>query len=150
VLDAALAEVLRTAQRVAAYVALGTEPRVTLRAGWLLPVLTPEADLDWAEHDGRLVTRGGLQEPVGPLLGVDALAGCDVVLVPALLVDRSGVRLGKGLGCYDRALPRTAGLTVALLHDDELVEQLPSDPHDVRVAAAATPSRGVVRLHGKM
>ena len=149
-LDDALSEVLAAASRVAAYVAVGDEPRVTVQPGWLLPVVTPDADLDWAEYDGRLTARKGLQEPAGPLLGPAALAGCDLVLVPALLVDRSGARLGKGLGCYDRALPRTAGLTVALLHDHELVDALPSEPHDVRVAAVATPSLGFVRLFAKM
>ena len=123
---------------------------MTVRTGWLLPVVTSERDLDWGSYDGGLVTRRGLQEPTGPLLGREALATCDLVLVPALLVDRTGARLGKGGGCYDRALPRTTGLTVALVNDEELVDELPAEPHDVRVAAVATPSHGVVRLPAKM
>lgn len=149
-LDAALEALLATAAQVAAYVPVGNEPRVALRPGWLVPVVTPDWDLDWARYDGELLPRHGLLEPAGPLLGRDALAACDLVLVPALLVDWSGTRLGKGGGCYDRALPRATGLTVALLHDHELVDELPHEPHDVRVAAAATPSYGVVRLTGKM
>jgi 5-formyltetrahydrofolate cyclo-ligase len=70
------------------------------------------------------------------------------VLVPALLVDRRGNRLGRGGGSYDRALVRATGLTVALLHDGELVEELPAEAHDVPVRAAATPSQGVVQLRG--
>ena len=149
-LDGALAAALESARRVAAYVAVGNEPQVTVQPGWLLPVVTDDWDLDWGVYDGELTTRRGLREPTGLLEGRDALAGCDLVLVPALLVDRTGTRLGKGGGCYDRALPRTAGLTVALLHDDELVDALPSEPHDVRVAAVATPSLGVVRLSERM
>ena len=149
-LDDVLAELLASAVRVAAYVAVGGEPQVTVRPGWLLPVVTDDWDLDWALADGSLRTRRGLQEPTGPRLGPDAIATCDLVLVPALLVDRTGVRLGKGGGCYDRALPRTQGLTVALVHDHELVDALPSEPHDVRVDAVATPSSGVLRFPARM
>jgi 5-formyltetrahydrofolate cyclo-ligase len=137
------------AERVASYVPFGTEPGVPPRLGWLLPVLLPDGDLDWAAYDGRL-TSGRPPEPVGNRLGVDAIATCDLVLVPALLVDRRGVRLGKGGGSYDRALARATGLTVALLHDGELVEALPTEPHDVPVDAVVTPSGGLVHLTGKM
>lgn len=138
---------LAGATRVASYVAVGAEPGVPPRVGWLLPVLLPDGDLDWVTFTGELADGSrGLREPVGPRLGVDAIAGCDLVLVPALLVDRHGNRLGKGGGSYDRALPRATGLTVALLRDGELVDELPTEEHDVKVAAAATPSGGVVRL----
>ena len=149
-LDAVLAPLVAAATRVAAYVAVGHEPRVTVQPGWLLPVVTPDWDLDWAEHDGDLAAQRGLAEPTGPRLGRDAVGDCDLVLVPALLVATDGARLGKGGGCYDRALPRTSGLTVALLDDAELVPELPSEPHDVRVAAVATPLRGVERVPFKM
>jgi 5-formyltetrahydrofolate cyclo-ligase len=150
ILDEVLADLVGSATRIAAYVGVGSEPRVTVRPGWLLPVVTDDWDLEWCEYDGGLTTRRGLEEPTGPRLGRAALASCDLVIVPALLVDRSGARLGKGGGCYDRALPRTTGLTVALIHDHELVDSLPREPHDVRVAAVATPSRGVMRLPERM
>ncbi len=126
---------LLAGRRVAAYVAFGTEPatQALLTPDTLVPVLRPDRDLDWTAYGG------------GPLLGVDAVAGCDVVLVPALAVDRRGVRLGRGGGSYDRALRRAGGLVVALLHDGELVAALPAEPHDVRVHAVATPG-GVVTL----
>jgi 5-formyltetrahydrofolate cyclo-ligase len=147
VLDATLGRV----ERVAAFVPIANEPGVRPRLGWLLPVLLADNDLDWAAYDGRLTPgRHGLPEPVGPRLGVNAISDCDLVLVPALLVDRRGVRLGRGGGSYDRALRRATGLTVALVHDDELVDELPAELHDVRVAAVATPGAGLVRLTGKM
>ena len=137
------------AVRVASYVPVGHEPGVTPRRGWLLPVLRADGDLDWAAYDGRLVPGPhGLREPAGPRLGVGAVAGCDLVLVPALRVDRAGHRLGRGGGSYDRALPRVTGLAVALLNDGELVQQVPTEPHDARVHAAVTPSSGLVRLWG--
>ncbi len=134
--DDALAPLL-AGRRVAAYASFGTEPATAglLTPDTLLPVLLPDRDLDWVAHGG-----GG---PLGP----DALAGCDVVLVPALAVDRAGARLGRGGGSYDRALRRARGLVVALLHEGELVPALPAEPHDATVHAVALPGR-VVRLRG--
>lgn len=142
-----LAGLLDRSAHIASYLAFGTEPVLTSEPGWLLPVLQPDGDLDWAADSGEYVeNRVGLREPVGPRLGPGAIADCDLVLVPALLVDREGYRLGRGGGSYDRALRRATGLTVALLHDGELVPELPREPHDVPVHAVATPSLGVVQL----
>ena len=73
-----------------------------------------------------------------------------VVLVPALAVDRIGVRLGRGAGFYDRSVPLAApgARLVAVVRDDELVEQLPAEPHDVRMTHALTPSGGLTALGG--
>ncbi|WP_298273762.1 5-formyltetrahydrofolate cyclo-ligase, partial [uncultured Bradyrhizobium sp.] len=70
------------------------------------------------------------------------------VLVPALAVDRRGTRLGRGAGFYDRTLQWAATMAplVAIVRDDELVEELPNDPHDVRMTHAATPGLGVLDL----
>lgn len=146
---------VRAAATVAAYVSMGTEPGTgplldgLAAAGKrvLLPVLLPDGDLDWAVYGGPASlapARLGLLEPVGPLLGPDAVATADVVLVPALAVDRSGVRLGRGGGSYDRALARVpAGTFVcALLHDNELLDEVPRAAHDRAVTAVVTP-RGV-------
>lgn len=144
-LEPVLAALLNGAARIASYVGTPGEPFVTPRPGWLLPVLLPDDDLDWAVHEGPLARgRRGVPEPTGPRLGVDAISSCDLVLVPALAVDRAGHRLGKGGGSFDRALARATGLTVALLHDDELVEAVPHEPHDVPVRGVATLTGGVV------
>ena len=153
-----LADVLRplcaAVGTVACYASVGSEPPTgPLLAALpgvrlLLPVLLPDGDLDWAEHhlDQPLRPgRRGLLEPGGPLLGRDAVAGCDVVLVPALAADATGRRLGRGGGSYDRALLRASGLVVGLLHDGELVESVPTEPHDVAVHAVVTPAAGLVR-----
>ncbi|MCP9953443.1 5-formyltetrahydrofolate cyclo-ligase [Actinomadura madurae] len=146
---------LEMAGTVAAYVSIGTEPdtRSLLFALWkrgtyvLLPRLLPDGDLDWASYEGpdSLVPGArGCLEPSEPPRGPGAVAGADVVLVPAVAVDRTGLRLGRGGGSYDRALARVgpAILTVALLYDGELVSRLPAEPHDQRVRAAVTPSGG--------
>lgn len=138
---------------VAAYVSTAGEPgtaplRAILRERGvrvLLPVLQPDDDLDWAVDDGSLAPgrRPAVLEPTGPRLGAAAVAEAPVVVVPAAAVALDGTRLGHGGGSYDRALPRTTGLVVALVHDDELVDELPRDAHDRRVHVAVTPSRTV-------
>jgi 5-formyltetrahydrofolate cyclo-ligase len=149
---------VRRAATVAAYVSMGREPgtgallRALADAGKrvILPVLLPDGDLDWGVHtgDGALVpARLGLLEPAGPPLGLDAVAAADVVLVPALAVSSTGLRLGRGGGSYDRALGRVpvGTFTCALLYDAELDVDVPVEPHDRPVTAAATPSR-IVRF----
>lgn len=144
-------EPVRRAATVAAYVSIGTEPGTGpllegLRAQGkrvILPVLLPDNDLDWAVHTGTLVEAArGLLEPPGPRLGVEAVATADVVLTPGLAVDRTGMRLGRGGGSYDRALGRVplGTFTCTLLYDGELVDVVPADPHDRRVTAVVTPS----------
>jgi 5-formyltetrahydrofolate cyclo-ligase len=149
-LASALAPLLADARRIAAYAAIGTEPPtaalLALRPDLLLPVLLADDDLDWAPAGDLRPTERGLLEPTGPALGVDAISTCDVVIVPALAVDRRGVRLGRGGGSYDRALARATGLTVALLYDGETVDALPAEEHDVPVGAVAMPSTGMVRV----
>jgi 5-formyltetrahydrofolate cyclo-ligase len=117
-----------------------------LGARVLLPVVSPEGvELAWAVDTGRLAPgRFGLLEPVGPRLGPTAIGTADIVIVPALAVSRDGVRLGRGGGYYDRALghARPEAVVVALVFDDELLDEVPAEPHDRRVDAVLTPSGG--------
>ena len=160
---------------IAAYVPIGGEPggaelpeALAGHARVLLPVLRPDNDLDWAAYDGTLrAGPRGLAEPGGALLGPAAIVEADLILVPALAVDRFGRRMGRGGGSYDRALarldraPATAvdaaperldpelgrldrrvPLVVALLHDWELIDEVPAEPHDRRVHGVITPTYG--------
>ena len=98
---------------------------------------------------GQLVAaRFGLLEPAGPALPAETLSEAAVIVVPALAVDRRGGRLGRGAGFYDRSLPLRdpAAHLVAVVRDEELVEELPVESHDVRMTHAVTPGGGVVRL----
>lgn len=119
----------------------------------LLPVLLPDHDLDWAVHDGPgslAPAPRGLREPVGPRIGPDAVRTADLLIVPALAVDRTGVRMGRGGGSYDRAVARaTRAFVVALLHDGELLDAVPTEPHDLPVHAVITPGYGLVILRDR-
>jgi 5-formyltetrahydrofolate cyclo-ligase len=149
---------VRRAATVAAYVSIGSEPGTSIMLEGLsslgkrviVPVLLPDFDLDWAVYrgpDALAPARRGLLEPIGPGLGVDAVATADVVLVPGLAVSPGGVRMGRGGGSYDRALGRVpVGTPVwVLLYDDEVGLPVPAEPHDRSVTGAVTPS-GIVRF----
>ncbi|RBY77981.1 5-formyltetrahydrofolate cyclo-ligase [Blastococcus sp. TF02-09] len=156
----ALLEGLAGARTIAAYVPEETEPGhgrlpavlTRLGARVLLPVVAPRGrELAWAVDSGRTVPgRFGLLEPVGPRLGATAVGTAEVVVVPALAVSRDGVRLGRGGGYYDRALrlARPGAVVVALVFDEEFLDDLPSEPHDHRVTAVVTPSGGWQQLAG--
>ena len=158
-----LPQLIGDGQTACAYVPVGSEPgsislidslaRRDVRV--LLPVARQDANgiplpLQWGRYrPGELVkARFGLREPAEPWEPVDAIAAATVVLVPALAVDRSGVRLGRGAGFYDRSLPLAdpAANLVAVVRDDELVDRLPAEPHDVRMTHALTPRQGLVPL----
>jgi 5-formyltetrahydrofolate cyclo-ligase len=153
---------VRRAATVAAYVSVGNEPgttalleslvdRVTgLGKRIVLPVVQPDLDLDWSVYHGATSlapARMGLLEPTGPRLGVDSIGTADLLLVPGLAVSPSGERMGRGGGCYDRALARVpVGTPVwVLLYDDEVGLDVPVEPHDRKVTGAVTPS-GLVRF----
>jgi len=134
---------------VAAYASFGTEPptRPMLDAlaaagvDVLLPVVTGDA-LDWAAYRPEAMVPGelGIPEPAGARLGAGAVAHCEVVVVPALAVDRAGHRLGRGRGYYDRALAAVTAPVVAVGYDEELVEAVPVEPHDRSVDGMLRPA----------
>ncbi|TQM05970.1 5-formyltetrahydrofolate cyclo-ligase [Pseudonocardia kunmingensis] len=146
----------RTGGPVCAYLPVGSEPGSpelvdALRAAGhrvLLPVVPPTPDrLDWAEYTGPASLAAGplgLREPTGPRLGSAVVADARLVLVPGLAADRTGVRLGRGGGYYDRTLPLVGAEVpvVVVLNDEELVERLPAEPHDRRVTGALLPDAG--------
>lgn len=149
---------VRRAATVAAYVSVGREPGtgplleglVGLGKRVILPVLLPDNDLDWAVYTGPDSLVGasrGLLEPGTPPLGLDAVATADAVLVPGLAVDRTGLRMGRGGGSYDRALARVpvGTFTCVLLNSEEVLPRVPSAPHDRRVTAVAT-ELGIARF----
>ncbi|MFY2858970.1 5-formyltetrahydrofolate cyclo-ligase [Mycobacterium sp. THU-M104] len=156
-------ETLACAGTACAYVPVGTEPgsvamldMLARRCGRvLLPVARTHADgtpmpLRWGEYRPGALTAGpwGLLEPAEPWLPDSALAEAALVIVPALAVDRRGVRLGRGAGFYDRSLAGRDpdARLIAVVRDAELLDELPAEPHDVAMTDALTPRRGVIGL----
>ena len=145
---------------IAAYVPVGPEPGSIAMLDALrerdhrvlLPVVSPglPAPLGWSAYAGRdsLATgRFGLLEPSGARLPSEVIDTADLVLVPALAVDRSGVRLGRGAGYYDRTIASVeTKRLVAVVYDDEILDEVPADDLDVPMGWSLTPSDGFRRL----
>ena len=158
-----LADVVGDAATVCAFVPMGTEPGSPeildalsrLCPTVLLPVARAGPDgehlsLQWGRYvPGRLTAgRFGTQEPPAPWLPAAAVEAAQVVLVPALAVDRRGVRLGRGGGFYDRSLRlcRSGARLVAVVRDSEVLDEVPGEAHDVPMTHALTPGSGLMLL----
>ena len=138
----------KDSQVIASYRSFGHEPDTTslneliLKSGrqLLLPVRLSDNSLEFRIWDGNpsnLVRNGKLEEPSGERY----LDPIDLMIVPALAVDKKGNRLGRGGGSYDRALDSFSGFSVALVYENEVLEELPTEEHDVPVRLLLTPEK---------
>lgn len=118
------------------------------RCRFLVPRINASNELDALEYHPDMLERhryGFLQpSPEAPRVDVNDL---DVVLVPGRAFDRSGRRLGRGGGYYDRFLatvPRGVVL-VGIGTEATTVDEVPTDESDMRVDWLATET-GVARV----
>lgn len=79
----------------------------------------------------RVTSDFGVSEPQGPAIDPSEI---DLVIVPGLAFTDRGARLGYGGGYYDRFLAELPAVpTVAVCFSEQLVDELPTDGHDVLV-----------------
>jgi 5-formyltetrahydrofolate cyclo-ligase len=95
-------------------------------------VLDPETDLE--------VGHFGIREPG---VGCDRYASdrLDLILVPGVAFDLHGGRLGRGKGYYDQLLGVWHGLTCGVAFEEQIIGEIPVEPHDVRMNYILTPAR---------
>ena len=135
------------------YSALPSEASLAM----LLPALWERDDTVYAPRfSGGKLTFGQIYEDTTLLKGalgileppVDSpapsLEGIDIVLVPGMAFDKNGNRLGRGNGGYDQWLfpLRQVNDTVrvwGVALDCQMLREVPSEPHDQRMDAVATP-----------
>lgn len=141
-----LIEAVGDARVIAAYLPIADEPDIRAFINHLLAdgrrVLLPRVvgdDLQWVDFDGS-TSEGelGFAEANGPAAD---LSDASFIIAPALAVDKTGMRIGKGRGYYDRALASVTAVVVAVVFDDEFIDEIKHEPHDRHVAGVITPSR---------
>lgn len=149
------------AHSLSCYLAMPSEPDTAPFLAWaaehdidaLLPKSLTGHRLGWIRPDGSGTTVGahGISEPNGALLPGTAVAEVDLMLIPASAVDARGIRMGWGLGYYDRCLAalETPPPVYAVVFDEELLDEVPALPHDSPVTGAVTPG-GIHRFDGTL
>lgn len=87
----------------------------------------------------------GILEPAADTPRVSP-AAVDAVIVPGVAFDERCWRLGYGGGYYDRLLPmlREGCARVGLAYDEQVLPEIPTEDHDVRLDAVVTPSRTIL------
>lgn len=139
---------VQAAHTVMVFYGVGREPDTTPLIRQLLsmgkrvalPVCLPQRKMEARSisHLNQLIPNHyGIPEPDGdrPIVPPQEI---DVVLVPNMMCDRAGYRLGQGGGYYDRWLKEYTGLTVAVCPAQRLQEQLPHAQYDVPVQLVLT------------
>lgn len=137
---AALAEVpeFATAECVMAFVGMRSEPdtdplfaRLAAEGRRLVLPRVEEGRLAVVSADGPMAaSRFGVLEPQGPALDASVVG---FVVVPGLAFTADGRRLGYGAGFYDRFLPTVEAPNAGVCFAEQLLDDLPTEPHDVRV-----------------
>lgn len=143
----------QNANSVSCYLALPSEPDTSGFLAWaaendidaLLPSSLEGHRLGWIRPDGTGTTPGahGISEPNGELLPGTAVGDVDLMLIPASAVDLNGMRMGWGLGYYDRCLATLERKPpiYAIVYDTDVLARVPAEPHDSPIDGAVTPSR---------
>jgi 5-formyltetrahydrofolate cyclo-ligase len=122
------AAALRPGQRVMLFEGLPTEPETSDWFGWC------------REHDVAVFVPAVDGPDMRVMPGDVDPAVLDVVVVPGLAFTADGRRLGQGGGHYDRFLRRLRPgcVTVGAAFAEQLVDDLPTEPHDVRLDLVVT------------
>jgi 5-formyltetrahydrofolate cyclo-ligase len=128
----------KSARTVMAFAAMASEPetdglfaRLELDGKVLvLPRIVGDLLEPALVGDGTKPAMWGIQEPQGSM--VDP-ATIDLIIVPGVAFTVNGDRLGHGKAYYDKFLPGTRAFTVGACFTEQLVDELPLEPHDVRL-----------------
>ena len=148
----------QSAQIVAAFIRLGAEPDLSeLFCGKRL--ILPRFNADSGVYEmvavedlkrDLLPGKYGIPEPLPslPVMDPGVLASQVLFLVPAVACDRSGGRLGRGGGYYDRLLAGVKTPPVGVIYSCQLSETaLPGTEHDARMGWIVT-EREVIETAG--
>lgn len=84
----------------------------------------------------------GIREPASHCARLPSVR-LDLILVPGLVFDLQGRRVGRGKGYYDRLLRTLLGTTCGVAFDEQVVEEIPVEAHDVRLNCVLTPTHWV-------
>lgn len=159
-------EFFDSAEQVFTYLSFGSEieTRTLIEESWqrsklvALPYCVPKTrTMQWfyvSSFDSLVTSPYGIKEP-NPHLHEKALATPETLaIVPGLLFDEHGQRLGYGGGFYDVFLHRFEGVSVGLCYEAQLAESFTNnfltEEHDVPVNYVITERRTLLCTHTRL
>ncbi|MCT8139730.1 5-formyltetrahydrofolate cyclo-ligase [Anaerobacillus sp. CMMVII] len=74
-----------------------------------------------------------LKEPIISITKLVQKEDIDLVVVPGIIYDQRGYRIGYGGGYYDRFLSDYPNKTISLAFEMQIVEEVPAEEHDIAV-----------------
>lgn len=105
-------------------------------------------DLDILPYSSSRMHLGAfhIEEPDGEDLA--DVADMDLIIVPAVAYDRSGNRVGRGKGYYDRLLAKAAATKIGVCYDFQLYDygEIESDDFDVPMDIIIADHHGLIRV----
>ena len=110
---------------------------------WYLPKVEPNKSLfiySYKFGDPLVKSKHGVYEPIGDTVEVDP-DKIDVAIIPALMTDHNGYRLGYGAGYYDRFLPglKKDCIKITLIPEELIADSIPFERWDIPVNKIITP-----------
>jgi 5-formyltetrahydrofolate cyclo-ligase len=131
-------EVFRAARAVGAYMPLADEVDITplfqsLEKTFYIPAFDEALGLYRMAKMMPTLKKGrfGVAEPATPVFA--AADEIDLIIVPGVAFDRTGGRVGRGGGFYDRLLPQYKAVRAGICFDFQCLETVPAEAHDVQV-----------------
>lgn len=91
----------------------------------------------------------GIREPILEKTQTIAPEEIDLLIVPGLVFDKKGYRIGFGGGFYDRYLVHYTGKTASLAFDFQVMEEIPTESFDLSVQMIVTHERVIRTGAGK-
>ncbi|ODG91347.1 MULTISPECIES: 5-formyltetrahydrofolate cyclo-ligase [Bacillaceae] len=83
----------------------------------------------------------GIQEPIEEKCEEIRKERIDLIIVPGVAYTKNGERLGYGGGYYDRYLEDYNKQLLALAYDIQIIDDLPTEKHDIKMPLVLTESR---------
>ncbi|GHU72801.1 5-formyltetrahydrofolate cyclo-ligase [Clostridia bacterium] len=106
-------------------------PRILPGVGIMEAALLPD------DYESLTFGRYGIpSKPDTPTIPPDEI---DLAIVPGLAFDRSGARIGRGAGYYDRYLAHCGAYRIGLGYACQILEKIEPNPWDQRMDALALP-----------
>jgi len=90
----------------------------------------------------------GIKEPKRRLCKIVPIEYIDIAFIPGIAFDEKGGRIGSGEGYYDRLIPKLPNTTrkVSLAFEDQIVQQVPMEPHDRYIDILITEKRIIYKI----